>query len=198
MATQETTRPITAEDVQEMHARGVSAEIWDGRWVGFDPASAQLDALDMATGKRHGKLGARFIVQLGAYVEAQQNGIVYQDQVGYVLRGTKQQIELMVIPDVSFVHADRVDEVKPDDYYYQAPDLAVEIISPNDRSSEIRRKVKSYFEHGTQQVWLVYPDSEEISVHLPDGSAKTYSAPDTVPGGDLLPGFALDLTRIFR
>jgi len=48
-----------------------------------------------------------------------------------------------------------------------------------------------------RQVWQVYPDNRQIVVNHPDGTSRTYGVDDTLPGGDLLLGFALDLTMIF-
>jgi hypothetical protein len=49
-----------------------------------------------------------------------------------------------------------------------------------------------------KQVWHVYPDSREIVAHFPDETSKTYRPGDTLPGGDPLPGFSLDVAAVFE
>jgi Uma2 family endonuclease len=180
-------KPITAEEVEALEAQGIVREIVDGQWVG--------ESKPIMAGKLHGRIGGRIFGKLFIYLEAHPVGEAYQDNTTYVLRGTKNHIELMRIPDVSFVSAERVDHADPG-YYYLAPDLAVEVVSPSERAGEIAAKVKDYLRYGTQQVWVVYPDLGQAIVHLPDGTARTYE--DTLPAGDLLPGFALNLGEIFK
>lgn len=149
-------------------------------------------------GKRHGKIGARIIAQLAPYVYEHKLGEVYQDQTNYLLEREGKKIMLMLIPDVSFVIAARVVEENPDDYYYQAPDLAVEVTSKNDKVPEAQQKINDYLRHGTKQIWQVFPNTKQSVVHLPDGTAKTYSIEDKLPGGELLPGFTLDVAKVFE
>ena len=61
-------------------------------------------------------------------------------------------------------------------YFDLEPDLAIEILSPNDRPGETHRKIGDYFGAGTRLVWVIDPSTEQVVVHHPDGrshSAKT-------------------------
>jgi Uma2 family endonuclease len=77
-----------------------------------------------------------------------------------------------------------------------APDLAVEIISPSERSSETQEKLQAYLHHGTKEVWQVYPKSKAVVVHR-GGTSVTVSA-----GGQLttalLAGLSLNLEAVFQ
>lgn len=187
-----TLKPITADEVHALDAQGMSREIINGQWVEF------AEGETMAAGKQHGKIGAKIVTQFVNFLEDKNLGEVYQDNVGYVLEGTKDNIELMLIPDVSFVTASRVVSGDPDDFYYQAPDIAIEIISPSERVSDIRKKVKYYLDYGTRQVWLVYPETQEIVVNLADGTARSYPSDTKISVGDWLPDFEFETAKIFN
>ncbi|MCC6804941.1 MAG: Uma2 family endonuclease, partial [Anaerolineae bacterium] len=77
-----------------------------------------------------------------------------------------------------------------------APDLAVEVVSPNDRAAEIHAKVNKYLHYGTRMVCVVYPATRTVVVHTASG-AQTLAEADTFDGGDVLPGFLLPLRDLF-
>lgn len=191
MTNQITLKPITASEVQKLDARGISREIMNGQWV-------EQGEEFVAAGKQHGKIGAKIVAQFVNFLEGKSLGEVYQDNVGYVLAGTADNIELMLIPDVSFVTSERVVSENPNDFYYQAPDIAIEIISPSERVAEIRRKVKRYLQYGTEQVWLVYPDTQEVVVNLANGTSQTYEMGAKIAVGDMLPDFIFVMDKIFN
>jgi Uma2 family endonuclease len=81
------------------------------------------------------------------------------------------------------------------------PDLAVEIISPSQSLSQVRRKAEVYLRHGAALVWLVDPRANFAEVWSSGGEGalqKVRIAGDgELNGGDVLPGFRLPLSRIF-
>jgi Uma2 family endonuclease len=115
-----------------------------------------------------------------------------------------QQYELMrgelicMAPDASFARADRLREVDEDHFIPLAPDLAVEVISPSDRTGYTRAKVSEYLHAGVRLLWLVDPRRRMVTVHTPDGAARVLRIEDELDGGDVLPGFRLPLTDVFR
>ncbi len=76
-----------------------------------------------------------------------------------------------------------------------APQWAVEIISPNDKSSEIRAKRMIYLQAGILY-WELYPEDQSIDVYTPNQRAHTYRVGEVVDLGDLIPGFTLALRDI--
>ena len=75
------------------------------------------------------------------------------------------------------------------------PDLAVEIISPSERSSETQQKVHSYLRHGAREVWQVYPKSKSVVVHRGETSTTVVSGERVETS--LLPDFFLELKSLF-
>ena len=78
------------------------------------------------------------------------------------------------------------------------PDLAVEVISPNNTSKEMNEKLKEYFEKGVRLVWFVRPRSRTVDVYTSATGFTRLTASATLDGGDVLPGFAMLVGDLFR
>ncbi|MGE3539439.1 MAG: Uma2 family endonuclease [Candidatus Tectimicrobiota bacterium] len=183
------TPPLTVEHIENMEARGHLCEIVHGQWV-------EATEEKMA-GELHGAIATNLIMALGSYVKAHRLGRVYPADTTYILEEDQDGIQLMRLPDVSFVAADRLKTHDRETYYHLAPDLAIEIISPSERAVTMRAKLKDYLRTGVRQVWQVYPDTQEVVVYLPDGAVYTYTPGQMISGGDVLPGLLLPVTEIF-
>jgi Uma2 family endonuclease len=72
----------------------------------------------------------------------------------------------------------------------------VAIVSPGKTADEVRDKVHDFFTAGTPLVWVVYPRTQEVTAHTPDGLARTYSAADVLEF-DLLAGFRCTVAELF-
>jgi len=100
-------------------------------------------------------------------------------------------------PDTGFVRKDRLPARLTGKYFPGAPDLAVEVVSPNDRADEVQDKVQDWLSHGTQLVWVVEPRTRTVIVYRPDGTANVLQADGTLDGEDVLPGFRFPLQRLW-
>ena len=102
------------------------------------------------------------------------------------------------IPDLSFMTTERVRQIQPDKDIEGAPDLAIEVLSPSDTVTAMRRKVKQYFAAGSRAVWLVYPESREIEIrNTAAGPSRVLSENDTLEAPELLPGFSAKVASFF-
>ena len=100
--------------------------------------------------------------------------------------------------DVSFIRFGRLaGERIPDADIQMAPDLAVEIVSPNDLAYEVNDKVAMYLNAGVKLVWIVYPETRTIEVVRPDGSATRIRHDQDISGEEILPGFKATVARFF-
>src|SRR5262249_10914622 len=97
------------------------------------------------------------------------------------------------------IHAGRLpgDEL-PDGHVTIPPDLAVEVVSPNDLFYEVDRKVQEYLQAGVRLVWVVNPDCRLGWVHRADGSVGCVREQDELTGEDVLPAFRCPLRLIFQ
>ncbi|MBI4568389.1 MAG: Uma2 family endonuclease [Planctomycetes bacterium] len=101
-------------------------------------------------------------------------------------------------PDVSFIRRGRLpNDQAPLGEIKIAPDLAVEVISPNDRYEEVDAKVDEYLSAGVPLVWVVNPRSRSVRVHSAPGGMHYLRESDLLGGGEVLPGFSLRVADLF-
>jgi len=147
-------------------------------------------------GARHGSLEIWLAHLLSIHVLREGLGDLFGSDTSFVVRRNPDSV---LMPDVSFVSAARLPEEDDWDRAVQfAPDLAVEIESPSNTQAELLRKVSLYLAGGSRLVWLVRPKQQTVTVFSPDAPERTLGLDDTLDGGDVLPGFSLPLTELFR
>lgn len=101
-------------------------------------------------------------------------------------------------PDVSYVSKNRLPEGPTSDGYIDiAPDLAVEVVSPNDTAYEVVHKVLEYLDAGVALVWVIDPEARTTQVYRGDGTTNLLREDGELSGEDVLPGFRCRLATIF-
>ena len=147
----------------------------------------------MPPGGNHGIVAMSIGMILRAWTKQGLGGVVGVES-GFVL---KRDPDTVRGPDVYYIRAERLPpEGVPDGFWPLAPDLAVEVVSPDDTAKEVRTKVREYLTAGTATVWVVYPSTREVLVHTPDGLARTYGPAMTLTS-PALPGFSCLVDEIF-
>lgn len=147
-------------------------------------------------GSRHGRIAFRLGLKLGAHVLQNGLGEVFAAETGFLLRRDPDTVRA---PDVAFVSAGRLPEGGlPRGFFPGAPDLAVEVVSPDDAADEVQQKVLDYLRAGARQVWVVYPDTRSVMVHAAGGEARTLGPEETLDGGEVAPGFAVRVGEFFE
>ena len=174
----------------------MSVEEFD-RLVEPDELSYELDEgeLVVITKPRplHNKIAERLFRALDRYLETHQVGEVFIFEYLFVLGPNIKRA-----PDVSFLRPERAKPIDPNADIPRAPDLAVEVLSPTDTVSAMRRKIRQYFTAGAQCVWIVYPETREVEVwKQPSQAQKVLQETDVLEDPDLLPGFALRVGAFF-
>ena len=106
-------------------------------------------------GGRHGRVAAELARLIGTHVHDHHLGVVYGAETGFTLTRGPDTVRA---PDVAFLQRDRVPTPEPGGFLPLAPDLAVEILSPDDRPGETLAKVGYWLEAGTRLIWVVDPD----------------------------------------
>lgn len=146
-------------------------------------------------GAEHGVVQVTLAYHLRRFIDDHPLGRILTES-GYVLERGPDTVRG---PDVSFVAETRWASM-PDrrKYFEGGPDLAVEVASPDDSRRLLAEKARSYLAAGARLVWIVWPESRTVDVHRPGAPPETLSAGDTLDGEDLLPGFALRVSRIFE
>lgn len=144
-------------------------------------------------GVRHSQVVGNVFAELRAHVLA--------DQLGSVLVecGFRLALEPPTVrgPDVAFVSKARLPAEVPIGFYPFAPDLAVEVASAANSLSEMQQKVIEYFEAGARLVWVIDPQSRTALVYKSLSDIALLREDDILTGGDVVPGFALQLGLLF-
>lgn len=168
----------------------------------------QFDALPYEEG-RHWELVEGELIAVSSPTPEHQL-ILQQLLFAFLLHLQAHPEQGMALTDVEFALADDY-RVRPDILFLQtnrassldkrkvpvpgAPDLAIEIISPSERSSDSHAKLQAYLRHGAQEVWQVYPKSRSVVVHR--GSSSTLVSVEQTLTTPLLPGFTLAVSSLF-
>jgi Uma2 family endonuclease len=101
-------------------------------------------------------------------------------------------------PDISFVRFGRFsNERVPKGYIRIPPDLAVEVLSPNDLADEVEEKVEEYLDAGVRLVWVISPKAETVTVYRADRSAVKLHDANELSGENVLPGFRCKVSDLF-
>jgi Uma2 family endonuclease len=141
---------------------------------------------------RHGRLVMRISGLILNHVVERQLGEVYAADTGFWL---ERKPDTVRAPDIAFVSASRFSE--PERGYFEgAPDLAVEMLSPDDRAGEVLEKVQDYLAAGTRSVWIIDPRSRTVTVYRQGGGAAVLRETDTLTD-EVVPGFEIPVRLIF-
>jgi Uma2 family endonuclease len=173
---------MTAEDLLRVDIPGKWTELIRGRLVVSEPP-----------GTYHGKVSLRMSVLLANHVLPRGAGEVFSQDTGFKISSNPDTVRA---PDVAFVSAERAAAIPRRGYAPLAPDLVVEVVSPNDRPSELLAKIADWLEAGTRLAWVIDPMREVAHVHRADGSIEVVGMEGTLDGEDVLPGFSCRLAEV--
>ena len=159
-------------------------ELIDGVIVPMTPASNEPSRVTMSVG-----------AILWNHARRHQLGTVLSAEAGFVLFPDR---ETVLAPDVAFVRAGRGPQGEARWHFARlAPDLAVEVLSPSDRASDMQAKVAMYQEAGVPLVWVVDPRAETVTVLALGQVPLLLTATDMLDGGDVLPEFRVEVAELF-
>jgi Uma2 family endonuclease len=146
------------------------------------------------TSPTHGMLESRLAGLLGLYLESHPTGKVLTN-TGFILR---RNPDVTRAPDVAFVSLATIaaHPVPERGFWSAAPDLAVEIVSPEDRADAINDKVGEYLEAGVRLVWVVYPRQRNVHV-FKRGNSEVVIESRSLSGEEVAPRFELPLARLW-
>jgi Uma2 family endonuclease len=161
-------------------------EIVDGQYVELPPMSSY---------------SVRIVSVLVAFLEMHARTNHLGRAVGEMLFPLGANEKSRRRPDVAFVSYKRWAEDRPlprTDPWEVIPELAVEVMSPNDLAEELRQRIADYLRLGVLQVWVVYPGPSLVDVFQGGGGIRTLTRADDLNGGDFLPGFRLPMATVFE
>ena len=165
--------------------------------IALQPTNAQRrleyiggEMIEVVSNNYASEVAARILGYIFAYILQHELGRVTGADGGYRVAGERY------IPDVAFISKARQPEPSHEAYNPNAPDLAVEVLSPSDDPADLRLKVTNYLAAGTV-VWVVDPEKKVVEIHTPGKRAERLGVKESISGGEVLPGFALAVKDVF-
>lgn len=170
------------------------------------------DLLTMPDGDRYelvnGQLVEREMSGLSSLVGSETNrllgNVARPAQLGWVLQSDASyqcfphEPGRVRRPDGSFIRRGRISLDQLERGHIRiAPDLAIEVTSPNELADEIDEKVEDYLRAGVHLVWVISPATRTVRIHRPDGSDTRLHEVDELTGEDVLPGFSCRVGELF-
>jgi Uma2 family endonuclease len=148
------------------------------------------------SGWRHGSVIGNFHLLLGSFIRQHDLGEIFGAETGFMLSRDPDTVRA---PDIAFIAKRNLPTPMPSEAFWPgAPDLAVEVLSPDDRPGEVKEKVEAWLAAGTSAVWIVDPKLRNVTTYQRTAAAKIYSAGETLIGDPVVPGFSCPVDRIFR
>ena len=176
-------KPMTAEELFAMPDDGYRYELVRGELRKMAPH-----------GLYHGEYAGTVFTSLHVHVRANNLGKTYTE-IGFLIGTDPDHVRA---PDAAFISHERLEAIgEGPGYWPAAPDLAIEVISPNDRLARVNEKVRDWLDTGTRMVVVVNPRRRDATVHLPNQDPATLTEEDRLDGGDAVPGWTMPIQEIF-
>lgn len=148
------------------------------------------------TGGNTGRRNFNLTYQFGLWLETYSDGIGFDSSTGFILPNGAERA-----PDLSWVRNERWDaltETERNVFPPLCPDFVAELRSPSDSLSTLKDKMQEYIDNGAQLGWLIDPLDKNIYIYQPDETVICLDEPETVTGDPILPGFVLNLQKIWE
>jgi Uma2 family endonuclease len=161
------------------------------------PELVDGELLEREMGQEADSIAATCLILIGMFVREHRLGVINGAQGSYQI--FSDQPKKVRIPDVSFTRRGRLPEGRPAQGHSKvAPDLVVEVVSPNDTAQSINKKIHDFLAAGVSLIWVVDPTTRSVMVLRQDGSARRIQDGDILEGEDVIPGFQVPVTALFE
>jgi Uma2 family endonuclease len=177
------TRLVTAEELEKFPRGENRYELVEGRLIPMSPV-----------GYQHGRVVVRVLLLVANHLGDASSGIVVTE-VGFILASDPDTVRA---PDVAFIRSDRLPSADTRGFIGGSPDAVIEVLSPDDRPSEVREKVEEYLAYGVSLVVVADPARRSITCHrrlTPPIEAQ--SDEDVVDLGDVIADFRCTVRDVF-
>jgi Uma2 family endonuclease len=149
------------------------------------------------TGGESSQRNFSLITQLGIWLAANESlGEGFDSSGGFILPNGAIRS-----PDASWVRRERWEALTPQQrrgFVPLCPDFVMELRSASDSLTKLQEKMQEYLENGAQLGWLINPQNQQVEIYRPQQTVEVLDHPTELSGEDILPGFILNLRRIWR
>jgi Uma2 family endonuclease len=175
---------ITADELFRVSDDGMRRELLAGVVRVMEPA-----------GFGHGRVAAAIGGMLSAHVREHRLGVVLAAETGFVLATDPDTVRA---PDAAFVRRERVEALgETSRFWPEAPDLAVEVISPHDAFSDVEEKALAWICAGTRLVLVADPRRRTITAYRARGDVRIYDEGETIDASAAVAGWSLVVADAF-
>jgi Uma2 family endonuclease len=158
-------------------------------------ANGELIAMP-PTGGETGKRNVKVTTQLDLWNEQTELGEVFDSSTGFTLPNKADRS-----PDASWVEKSRWSALTPEQrekFIPLCPDFVIELVSPSDSLKKSQEKMQEYMENGCRLGWLINRKKREVEIYRPGQDVEVLQSPLTLSGENVLPGFVLNLQKIWN
>ena len=187
---------VTATTIAMMTAE----EFWDwqrrpeNREREFELVRGEVEEMSRPGG-RHGAVCGNVGGILWNFTRERQKGHLYLNDTGVILERDPDTVRG---PDaLLYDELVRFDQLNPR-FIEKPPDLAVEVLSPNDRMAKVMRRVAEFLRQGIKLVWVLDPEEREVTVFRAGKGHYVLSEKDELTGDDVLPDFRCRVAEFFK
>jgi len=166
-------------------------EVVDGEWVEMSDEMMTL---------LHTFIIDNLFLIVVPHVRANKLGHVHTEGPKYILHVDENGIQTAYEPDLAFLRKGRIPEGF--DLYRRpfpgAPDLAVEVVSHGQKTTDVLDKVADYLRYGTEEVWVIYPAKHELHRYRAGEEApELFREDQTIQSESLFPGLTVKVADLF-
>jgi len=177
----EAARLVTAEELEKFPDDDRRYELVEGRLICMTPVGFQ-----------HGRIVMHFGSLLHQHVQSRKLGVV-MTEVGFKLASNTDNVRA---PDIAFIRQDRIPRSEPRGFWNGPADLAVEVLSPEDRQSDVLTKVEQYLMRGVALVVAIDPVAETAATFRRSAPSATLHGVELLDLDDVVPGFRCRVEEI--
>lgn len=146
-------------------------------------------------GNEHGWIAGRIFVRLATHVESHDLGRAYAAETGFKISESPDTVRA---PDACFVSHKQLDTVENTRSFLPlAPDLVVEVVSPNDTSTDVEAKAEQWLESGSKVVLVADPKNETVRVYRNKAEIQVLRSGETFTSGDVCGNWQVSVNEIF-
>jgi Uma2 family endonuclease len=148
------------------------------------------------TGSETGGINFRLTGVFFYWVEADGTGVGFDSSTGFTLPNGATRS-----PDLAWVKRDRWEGLTPDQrkgFAPLCPDFVLELRSSSDALGHVQAKMQEYLDNGAQLGWLIDPIEKKVYIYRPQAPVECLDSPESISGNPVLPGFVLELGRVWN
>jgi Uma2 family endonuclease len=147
-------------------------------------------------GWRHGNVISNLHGLLESHVRRHDLGMMFGAETGFRLTRNPDTVRA---PDIAFIARQNLpDEMPHEAFWPGAPDLAVEVLSPDDRTGEVDEKIEAWLTSGAAAVWIVDPKLRTVTIYKTENDVLVRAMGQSLDGGDVVRGFNCAVDEIYR